>query len=129
MNLLSAYRISIILGLLFCPFAAIAEPVVYVLKTEILQQLESGGYSLNETLGGKKSISRTADLFKTNSAYREFTEVISKTLSHDKKTDQLPDEIPEGAGDVPNMVKRLRGFEDKGARSDKDLKGGFFIRK
>jgi len=37
--------------------------------------------------------------------------------------------FPENSGDVPDMVKGLRGFEDKGARSDKDLKGGFIIRK
>lgn len=109
--------------------AASSTPVVYVLDTKVLHELEGNGFSLNETLGAAKSISRTADLFKSNLAYRSFVETIGKTLPHDKKTDQLPDEILENSGDVPDMVKRLRGFEDKGARSDKDLKGGFVIRK
>jgi hypothetical protein len=106
----------------------LAEPVVYILDTQILQDLENSGFSLNETLGQTKSISRTADLFKWNGDYRSFADTIGKSLPHDKKTDQLPDTIPDNSGDVPDMVRRLRGFEDKGARSEKDLKGGFIIR-
>jgi len=108
---------------------ASSSPVVYVLDTGVLHELEGSGFSLNETLGVAKQLSRTSDLFKSNSAYRSFVDTIGKAVPHDKKTDQLPAEIPENSGDVPDMVKRLRGFEDKGARSDKDLKGGFIIRK
>ncbi len=113
----------------FSPDVAASSPLVYVLDTKVLQDIEGNGFSLNETLGAAKSISRTADLFKHNFAYRSFAETIGKTLPHDKKTDQLPDEILENSGDLPDMVKRLRGFEDRGARSGKDLKRGFIIRK
>jgi hypothetical protein len=106
-----------------------AEPAVYVLDTQVLHDLESSGFSINETLGQAKSVSRTSDLFKSNEAYRGVAETIGRPLPHDKKTDQLPDLIPENSGDVPDMVRRLRGFEDKGSRSDKDLKGGFIIRR
>ncbi len=106
-----------------------ASPAVYILDTQTLQSLENSGFSINETLGQARSFSRTSDLFKSNQAYRTFADTIGKSLAHDKKNDQLPDLIPENSGDVPDMVRRLRGFEDKGARSEKDLKGGFIIRR
>lgn len=113
---------------------ASASPVIYVLEPRVLHELEGSGFSLNEmlgseTLGTTNSLSRTSDLFKSNSTYRSFAETIGKSLPHNKQTDQLPDSIPENSGDVPEIVKRLRNFEDKGTRSDKDLKGGFIIRK
>lgn len=108
---------------------SVASPVVYVLDTQTLQSLENSGFSVNETLGQAKSISSTSELFKSNEAYRNFADTIGKPLAHDKKNDQLPDIIPENSGDVPDMVRMLRGFEDKGARSEKDLKGGFVIRR
>ncbi|HPI40204.1 MAG TPA: hypothetical protein PLJ21_05330 [Pseudobdellovibrionaceae bacterium] len=113
----------------FIAESAIASPVVYVLNTETLQNLESSGFSINETLGQTKSLSRTSDLFKSNEVYRSFAETVGKPLPHDKKTDQLPDVIPENSGDIPDMVRLLRGFEDKGARSENDLKGGYIIRR
>lgn len=122
---------SLALSLVVCVCAtpSFAEPAVYILDTPTLNNLENLGFSLNETLGQTKSLSRTSDLFKSNEAYRSFAETIGKTLPHDATTDQLPDAIPENSGDVPDMVRRLRGFEDKGSRSDKDLKGGFIIRR
>jgi hypothetical protein len=120
------------LPLLFALFSrvVIASPVVYVLDTKTLQSLESAGFSINETaLGQAKSLGRTSELFKSSEAYRSFAETIGKSLLHDKKTDQLPDLIPEHSGDVLDMVRTLRGFEDKGARSEKDIKGGFIIRR
>lgn len=111
----------------FSARSVLAEPVVYILEAQTLHALESSGFSINETLGLTKSMSRTSDLYKFNEAYRSFAEVVSKPLMHDKKTDQLPKVIPENSGDVPDMVRRLRGFEDKGTRSEKDLKGGFII--
>lgn len=113
----------------FAAEPATASPVVYVLDTQTLQNLENSGFSLNETLGQAGSVSRTSDLFRLNSAYRSFADTIGKSLPHDKKYDQLPDTIPDNSGDVPDMVRRLRGFEDKGARSEKDSKGGFIIRR
>ncbi|MBK9322888.1 MAG: hypothetical protein IPM97_08090 [Bdellovibrionaceae bacterium] len=119
--------LPLVLG--FYADSSFAEPVVYILDTQTLNDLESSGFSINETLGQTKSLNRTSDLFKSNEAYRSFAETIGKTLPHDKKTDQLPDAIPENSGDVPDMVRRLRGFEDKGSRSKKDLKRGFIIRR
>lgn len=107
----------------------IASPVVYILDTQTLQNLESSGFSINEILGQEKSLSKTSDLYRSNEAYRSFAETVGKPLAHDKKNDQLPVVIPENSGDVPDMVRQLRGFEDKGARSEKDLKGGFIIRR
>lgn len=101
---------------------------VFVLDTPVLNELESNGFSLNEVLGGNGSVSKTADLYQQSSFYRSFADTISKPLVHDPKTDQLPAVIPENSGDIPDMVRLLRGFEDKGARSNKDLKGGYFIR-
>ncbi len=108
--------------------ATSATPAVFVLDPQVLHVLESDGFSLNESLGASKSLSRTSDLFQANQFYRSFAEVIGRPLPHDLKTDQLPATIPEHSGDVPDMVRTLRGFEDKGARSDQDLKGGFVIR-
>lgn len=104
-----------------------AAPALYILDTKTLQNLEISGFSLNETLGQEKALSRTSELYKQNLAYQSFANTIGRPLLHDKKNDQLPKMIPENSGDVPDMVRRLRGFEDKGARSDKDVKGGFLI--
>lgn len=130
--MISKFNFSVPVFLLFTIVLstnAVASPAVYVLDPSVLHELESSGYSLNETLGGDKSLSRTVDLFKSNPAYKSFAETLGKILPHDVKTDQLPEEIPVNSGDIPEMVRSLRGFEDKGARSDKDLKGGFVIRK
>ncbi len=106
---------------------ALAVPSVFILQRDVLQDLEDNGFSVNELLGQKKSLSRTSDLYQTNEAYRSFAETIGRNPPHDKKTDQLTSEIPPNSGDIPEMVRLLRGFEDKGARSDKDLKKGFII--
>ncbi len=115
--------------LFFFTESSVASPVVYILDTQTLQSLQNSGFSINETLGQANSLSRTSDLFKSNESYRNFADTIGKSLTHDKKNDQLPDAIPEHSGDVPDMVRSLRGFEDKGSRSEKDLKGGFIIRR
>jgi hypothetical protein len=107
--------------------SAQATPTVFVLQTEVLHELENDGFSVNQLLGKKNSLSRTSELYKTNEAYRSVAETLGKNLPHDKKTDQLPSDIPSNSGDIPEMVRLLRGFEDKGARSDKDLKQGFII--
>ncbi|MCB0309379.1 MAG: hypothetical protein KDD48_08405, partial [Bdellovibrionales bacterium] len=104
------------------------DPIVYVLDARTLNELENSGYSLAETLGHSTSISQTKNLYHKVSAYRDFADTLGRPVPHDPKTDQLPEEIPLGYGDVPNMVQLIRGFEDKGARSSRDQKGGFFIR-
>ena len=103
-----------------------AEPLTYVLDTKLLNQLETSGFSLAETLGHDASISKTADLYKEVSWYQQFADIIGKPLKHTKQ-DQLPAIIPADSGDIPNMVRLLRNFEDKGSRSSKDRKGGFYI--
>jgi len=99
------------------------------LELDKLHNFETHGYSLNEVLGGTSSISKTSDLYAKNAFYKSFADALGKPLKYDPKTDQLPDVIPADSGDIPDMVRELRGFEDKGARSDKDLTKGFKIRK
>lgn len=101
---------------------------VQVLDEASLQDLEQTSFSLGRVLGGAKDESSTAALYKSNALYRSFADQIGRPIPHDPKTDQLPAIIPEGQGDIPDMVRAIRGTEDKGARSDKDLKGGYFIR-
>ncbi len=105
-----------------------AATLVSELDIEILNKLETTDYSLNQVLGVKEPVSRASDLYKLNSYYKSFADVIGHHLDHDSKTDQLPAEIPPGSGDLPDMVNIIRGFEDQGKRSDNDLKGGFLIR-
>lgn len=123
-------RISVLIFILqICGLpAAVAEFQVEILETQILNQIEESGYSLSEVLGDKKKASKTSELYQTNSWYRSFADQIGKPLNVDPVTDQLPQVLPPNSGDVPEMVRMLRNFEDKGARSEKDLKGGYFIR-
>jgi len=122
-----------IIGLVVAAFAvtALAQPapetVVNVLDTKILNTLEAEGFSLSEQLGGTKATS-TADMYQANALYRSFADAIGRPLPHDPGTDQLPADIPQGAGDIPEMVRLIRNFEDKGKRSKNDTKGGYFIR-
>ena len=104
------------------------EVLVNVLDTESLNVLEETGFSISEQLGGTKKESQTAELFKSNALYRSFVNSIGQPLLHDKKTDQLPETIAPNYGDIAEMVRLIRNFEDKGKRSDKDLAGGYFIR-
>lgn len=106
------------------------EPQVLVnlLDTEVLSKLEENGFSFAEQLGGAKNESQTFELFKGSEPYQSFANSIGQSIPHDKKTDQLPDAIPANFGDIPEMVRLLRNFEDKGKRSEKDLAGGYFIR-
>ena len=111
--------------------AAVAQPTlqttVNILETKVLNILEDTGFSLSESLGGNKN-ALTAEMYKSNQLYRSFADTINRPLSHDIKTDQLPQIIPPGSGDIPELVRLIRNFEDKGRRSGKDLKGGYFIR-
>ncbi|MGZ3743486.1 MAG: hypothetical protein ACXVBQ_06470 [Pseudobdellovibrionaceae bacterium] len=128
--MLTKHSLLFYLGIfIFClpSLASTPQPVIYVLDTSILNELEKNGYSLNQTLDGSTPISQTAELYQSSPYYKSFADAIGRPLQHDKKTDQLPNIIPPNSGDIPDMVRSLRGFEDKGARSDKDLKGGFFI--
>ena len=68
-----------------------------------------------------------AEHFTSSPLYRSFAETIGKSISHDSN-DQLPSSIPAGMGDIPEMVRLIRNFEDRGKRSAKDLTGGYFIR-
>jgi len=67
---------------------------VYIFDTKVLHELEGNGYSLNETLGAEKSISRTA-IFLNLIWLIEFRGNPGQdSSSMTPKTDQLPDEIP-----------------------------------
>lgn len=109
-------------------FAQSGGVTVNLLNPQILGHLEGKDWSLAQALGDSGSLSRTSELYERSSRYRSFVEVVSKTIAHDPQSDQLPAVIPKGQGDVPEMVRLLRGFDDRGKRSDKDLKGGYFIR-
>lgn len=103
------------------------ETVVNILDTEVLNRLEDSGFTLSEALGGAKT-SSTSEMYAGNPLYRSFADVIGKPIDHDPTTDQLPEIIPPDSGDIPDMVRLIRGFQDKGKRSDNDEKGGYFIR-
>lgn len=108
--------------------AAAAEPVtVNVLDVPTLNALENGGFSLSEQLGGSRT-SVASDLYARNPFYKSLADTIGRPLPHDARTDQLPQVIPPGAGDIPDMVRLIRNFEDRGKRSTNDTKGGYFIR-
>ncbi len=119
------------LCLMLCALNASAQPatrlVVNVLDTKVLSALENTGFSLSEAVGGTK-MSQTAWMYRINPYYRSFADVIGRPLPHDPWTDQMPANIPPGSGDIPDMVRLIRNFEDKGKRSAKDLKAGYFIR-
>ncbi|MEQ1753859.1 MAG: hypothetical protein ABL973_06975 [Micropepsaceae bacterium] len=123
-------RALCVLGFLMAT-VAMAQPAteitVNVLGTTTLNALEDSGFTFSEVISGNKA-SRTSDLYRQNSLYRDLADTIGRPLPHNTKTDQLPDAIPAGAGDIPDMVRLIRNFEDKGRRSDKDTKGGYFIR-
>ncbi len=108
--------------------AAAAEPAtVNVLDVPTLNALEDGGFSLSEQLGGGRATA-TNDLYARNPLYKDLADTIGRPLAHDTRTDQLPQVIPPGMGDIPEMVRLIRNFEDKGKRSANDTKGGYFIR-
>lgn len=98
-------------------------------ETSLLNHLEKEGFSFSTLLGEKKAFFNTANLYKTNSLYKSFVHSLGVPLNHDAVYDQLPTKIPNNSGDIPEMVRLLRNFEDKGARSNKDLTQGFKIRK
>ncbi len=121
-------RWTFALALALLAHAAAAEPVtVNVLDTVTLRTLEENGFSLSEQLGGAHT-STTRDLYASNAFYKSLADTIGKPLPHDARTDQLPPVIPPGMGDIPEMVRLIRNFEDKGKRSANDTKGGYFIR-
>lgn len=121
-------RWTIALAAAFLARAVAAEPVtVNVLDVPTLNTLEGTGFSLSEQLGGARATT-TSELYAGNALYRSLADTIGRPLAHDARTDQLPQVIPQGMGDVPEMVRLLRNFEDKGKRSANDTKGGYFIR-
>ena len=101
---------------------------VIILDPMVLGNLQDNGFSLSETLGGVGELQNTADVYEKNSWYRSFAEKIGQKLPHHPKTDQLPTNIPQSWGDIPEMVRLIRNFEDRGARSAKDTTNGYFIR-
>jgi hypothetical protein len=93
---------------------------------QFLQEVEDAGYSFAEVMGAQKAVSNF-ELYQRSSNFQKMANTISTPLQHDSKTDQLPKALPPSSGDIPEMVGFLRGFEDLGARSDKDLTSGFKI--
>ncbi len=118
------------IALAFAMFASVAAaepPTVNVLDVPTLNALEDGGFSLSEQLGGQRT-SVTSELYARNAFYKSLADTIGRPIPHDARTDQLPLVIPPGLGDIPDMVRLIRNFEDKGKRSTNDTKGGYFIR-
>lgn len=121
-------RLLAIVALLFAmPAGATKVTVVNLLDPALLDELEKSDRSLAQMLGEKKNLSRASELYEHSPRYRSFADVLAKPLAHEPQTDQLPKVIPPGSGDIPEMVRLIRGFEDRGARSEKDTKGGFRI--
>lgn len=110
------------------PAGGAPSAVVNILDASVLNALEQTGFSLAEVLGGSKPGSQTADLYKNSRAYQSFADILGRPLEVNPKTDQLPDVIPPNQGDIPDIVRWLRNFEDRGKRSEKDIKGGYYIR-
>lgn len=104
-----------------------ATPVVNVLDLPTLDTLERDGFGFAEQIGSAPAASTRA-LYDASPAFRSLADTIGKPLPHDPRTDQLPPTLPTGAGDIPDMVRLLRNFEDKGRRSANDSKGGYVIR-
>ncbi|MBX3019516.1 MAG: hypothetical protein KF767_16635 [Bdellovibrionaceae bacterium] len=101
--------------------------IVQVMDARDLDALESSGMSFGEAIGGSQRLKSTQELYAKNPFFKQIATQISQPLTHDPKTDQLPSVIPPGMGDIPEMVRFIRNFDDKGSRGDKDTKGGFFI--
>jgi hypothetical protein len=102
--------------------------IVNIMNPQDLEKLENAGYSFGEVIGGNQQLKTTAELYAKNPFYKQFADQVSVPLQHDPKTDQMPLVLPPGSGDIPEMIRLIRNFEDKGSRSDKDTKGGYFIR-
>lgn len=103
------------------------KPIIYILDSTILNKIENSGFSLAETMGHPQKITTTQELYNKVTYYKNFANQIGKPIAHNSKTDQLPKVIPHGQGDIPEMVKAIRGIEDKGKRSDKDKKSAYKI--
>lgn len=101
--------------------------VVELLQPADLDALEESGFSFGEAIGGNQHLRTTAELYAKNPFFKQLADQVSLPLPHDPRTDQLPKVIPPGSGDIPEMVRFIRHFEDKGSRGEKDAKGGFFI--
>jgi hypothetical protein len=108
--------------------ASAATPTVTIVDPQVLSNLESSDFSLGQALGGRKSESQTSKLYAGNGNYKAFADQVGAPLPHDPKTDQLPLKIPQGRGDIPELVRLIREFEDKGQRSPNDRKHGYYIR-
>lgn len=125
-------RYWILCALVLWNATAVAQPApaatVNILDPKLLSELESQGFTLSEQLGGTKA-TKTSELYQTNPHFKSLADTIGKPLPHDQGTDQLPAIIPPGSGDMPDMVRLIRNFEDKGRRSANDTKGGYFIRR
>lgn len=101
--------------------------VVELMQPGDMDALEKTGYSFGEMIGGNQRLVSTAEMYAKNPFFKQIANQVSMPMTHDPKTDQLPAVIPPGSGDIPDMVRFLRNFDDKGSRGDKDTKGGFFI--
>ncbi len=84
-----------------------ADPVVNVLDPATLHDLESHGFSLGDLLGDG-SLTKTSDLTKKSAGWRDVMQVIGSNLTHDKN-----DQLVSGSGDIPDLVSKLRGFNDQ----------------
>lgn len=100
---------------------------VQVMHPEDLSQLEKVGLSFGEAIGGSAALATTRELYAKNPFFKNVADQISIPLPHDAETDQLPKVLPPGAGDIPEMVRFIRDFDDRGSRGANDKKGGFHI--
>lgn len=115
-----------------------ARTVTAVLDPVVLQHVQRAGFGLEATLGlsaprhdlpaPPRVPASAARLAERSARYRAIADVLGQAIAHDPVTDQLPATLAAGLGDVPDMVRALRGFEDHGARSARDKTGSFIMR-
>jgi len=114
-----------VLSILFIALmnSASARILVDVKDPDTLKALENSGFGVAHVFEAHSNTNNLDTLYNQSELYRSFVHSIGKDIKHDPKTDQLPTIIPKNSGDIPEMVRLMRGIEDKGKRSSKDKKG------
>lgn len=101
--------------------------ILNVLNQAELNTIENEGYSFHQLLEGQGSASSNEELYNLNPYYRALVKSVGD-LDLTDKDGQLPKDLTNAIGDIPELVKALRGTEDKGKRSSADPVGAYKIR-
>jgi hypothetical protein len=104
-----------------------SEMIINVLRPNVLKKFEEEGYSFSELMDGQEFIKSNDQLYLKNKLYRDIVKSVGE-VDLVTKEGQLPSDLSNHMGDIPELVKALRGVEDKGKRSEVDSVGGYKIR-